>query len=369
MSVRKPAVDKIFFVLATILIGVGFVVFISASLGLLARDGAGFGPVVLKQFFIGLCLGTASLLFFSYFDYRRLRPLSFYFFIFAALLTLAVFIPGLGFEHGGARRWLSLGGFTFQPSELLKLGYVMYIATWLSGVRQKVTDFRLGLAPFLIISGIVGVILILQRDTDTLFITLLAGLAMFLVAGARWKQVAVIGLLAIVAAGTLVAVRPYLLERIQTFVNLSAADPRGAGWQVEQSLVAIGSGGWTGRGFGQSVQKFQYLPEPIGDSIFAVAGEEFGFFGASFLVIMFLLFALRGLRIAASSPDMFGRLLGVGIVVLIIVQSFINMASMLALFPLSGTPLVFISQGGTALFIALVEVGILLSISRLRRST
>jgi cell division protein FtsW len=190
---------------------------------------------------------------------------------------------------------------------------------------------------------------------------------MFIVAGGRWRDVLILFIIGVIAMGFLVTARPYLQDRIEVFLNPEEADIRGSGYQINQSLIAIGSGGLTGRGFGQSVQKFGRLPEPIGDSIFAVAGEEFGFIGASFLIILFVAFALRGLRVALRSPDSFGGLLALGIVILITSQSFINIASMLALFPLSGTTLVFVSQGGTALLIALAEVGILLSISRHQR--
>ncbi|MEK7088131.1 MAG: FtsW/RodA/SpoVE family cell cycle protein, partial [Patescibacteria group bacterium] len=152
-------------------------------------------------------------------------------------------------------------------------------------------------------------------------------------------------------------------ERFQTFLNPNV-DPQGASYQIHQSLIAIGSGGLTGRGFGQSVRKFNYLPEPMGDSIFAVVGEEFGFIGGVLLILLFTAFAWRGLWIANRSADSFASLTTVGIVIMIVSQSFINMAAMLNILPLSGTPLLFISQGGTALLFALAEVGIILGVSR-----
>ena len=155
------------------------------------------------------------------------------------------------------------------------------------------------------------------------------------------------------------------MARITTFIN-PAADPLGAGYQIQQSLIAIGSGGIFGRGFGQSIQKFNYLPEPIGDSIFAVYGEEFGFVGCVLLILLLCFFALRGLKIAARAPDVFGGLLVVGIVILIMTQSFLNIAAMLGVLPLSGLPLIFVSHGGTALFFALATVGIVLNVSRSR---
>jgi cell division protein FtsW len=182
-------------------------------------------------------------------------------------------------------------------------------------------------------------------------------------AGGKFSHFLILLLVGVFTVGVVAYQRPYVAERIQTFLN-HTNDPQGAGWQIQQSLIAIGSGGLTGKGFGQSIQKFSYLPEPVGDSVFAVVGEEFGFIGTTALVLLFVAFGLLAFRIAARAPDPFGGLLVVGITVLIVGQSFFNMASSLALVPLVGVPLVFISHGGTALAIALAEVGIILSVSR-----
>jgi cell division protein FtsW len=365
---RTRSVDRTFLIISLLLIVFGFTIFLSASLGLLTKGNAEFQLVALKQLIIGMVLGTGALYFFSRIDYRLLRTYSLYAFLFSLFLTLLVFVPGLGFEHGGARRWLSIGSFTFQPSELLRLSFIVYFAAWLSMVKDRVKTFTLGLMPFLILSGITGGVLLLQPDTDTFLTLFMAAFAMFIIAGARFRDILLLFFAGIAGACGLILMRPYLKERLFTFLNLGGADYYGAGYQIHQSLIAIGSGGIFGKGFGQSVQKFGYLPEPMGDSIFAVAGEEFGFIGASILIILFVMFALRGLHIAKRAPDTFSGLLGLGIVILIISQVFLNIASMLALFPLSGTPLVFVSQGGTALLIALAEVGILLNISRHQRT-
>lgn len=364
---RTRPIDRPLLIIVLFLVVFGFIIFLSASLGLLTRSGANFESVALKQLVFGLVLGTLALIFFSRVHYTYLRKFSFYFFLAAFFLSILVFVPGIGFEHGGAYRWISIGSFTFQPSELLRLAFVIYFAAWLSMVKDKVKSFKFGLLPFAILTLISGLVLLLEPDTDTFLTLSLAGFSMFLVAGGRFRDIFYLGTVGLLGAVGLVFTRPYLKERFLAFFDLSNVDYYGAGYQIYQSLIALGSGGITGKGFGQSVQKFGYLPEPIGDSIFAVAGEEFGFIGASFLIILFLVFALRVLRISSRAPDTFSGLLAVGIVILIISQSFINIASMLALFPLSGTPLVFVSQGGTALLIALAEVGILLNISRYQR--
>lgn len=186
---------------------------------------------------------------------------------------------------------------------------------------------------------------------------------MFIVAGGRIRDVLILGIIGILLIAVLAYTRPYIRERIETFINPST-DPQGSGYQIKQSLIAVGSGGVLGRGFGQSIQKFEYLPEPIGDSIFAVYAEEFGFMGSTVLVFLFIAFALRGYRIASHAPDLFGMLIVVGIVTIVSAQVFLNIAAMLALAPLSGLPLPFISHGGTALLVTLGAVGIVLSVSK-----
>ena len=186
---------------------------------------------------------------------------------------------------------------------------------------------------------------------------------MYFVAGAPLKHILLLVLIGIIGLGSLAFARPYIKERLLTLVN-PTRDILGSGYQINQSLIAIGSGGMSGRGFGQSVQKFNYLPEQIGDSIFAVAAEEFGFIGSVILILLFLSFTLRGLHISNRAPDMFSRLVVLGIVIIIITQSLVNISAMLAIIPLSGIPLVFVSHGGTAMLIALSQVGIILSISR-----
>ncbi len=192
--------------------------------------------------------------------------------------------------------------------------------------------------------------------------------AMLFAAGGKLRHLLLLALIAAAALGVAAYERPYLAQRFVTFIYQGANDPQGAGWQVQQSLIAVGSGGLTGRGFGQSVEKFSYLPEPIGDSVFAVAAEEFGFVGSVALIGLYAAFAILGLRIAARAPDPFGGLVVVGLVTLIVIQSFNNIASVLGLIPLSGLPLIFVSHGGTALAISLAEVGVILSVSRRMKS-
>jgi cell division protein FtsW len=281
----------------------------------------------------------------------------------ALVLTALVFVPGLGYEANGARRWLDVFGFSFQPAELLKIAFVVCLAWYYSMYYRKMHDMRYALGGLVAMLAAAGVLLLLQPDTGTFAILLATGAAMSMAAGLKVRHIAVLGLLAVVGLLVLALARPYLLERVTTFMD-PVSDPTGAGYQIKQSLIAVGSGGIAGRGFGQSVQKFNYLPEPIGDSIFSVAAEEFGFIGSVLLIGLFVFFAIRGLMIAAHTPDRFGGLVVVGVVILIVTQSFINIASMVGLIPLTGEPLTFISKGGTSLLLTLASVGIVLNISR-----
>lgn len=360
---RSKHIDRPFFLITALLVISGIFIFASASLGLLTRSGASFSSVAFNQIVLGLSLGIIGGAALTYVDYKKFKRLSFFLFAGALLLLLAVFLPVIGFDAGGARRWLLVGPLTLQPSEIMKLAYVLYLAAWLSGVRQKISTFTYGIVPFILITAVAVTPILLEPDTDTSLVIMITGLCMLFASGARLRHIALLGLLGLIVLSTLVFTQPYIKERILTFLD-PGRDPYGGSYQIQQSLIAIGSGEVFGRGFGQSVQKFQHLPEPIGDSIFAVASEEFGFIGASALIILFLLFIIRGLRIATHTKDSFGGLAVVGIVILIGSQSFINIAALLGLIPLAGTPLIFISHGGTALLLALLEVGIVLNISR-----
>lgn len=366
---KKKQVDVALLIIVSILVIGGFIIFLSAALGITAQNNIKYSAIVFNQLVLGLLLGGTVATVITYIPYTFWRRWSFWMFIGSILLCLLVFIPGVGLEAGGAKRWLLVGPLSFQPSEVLKISFVLYFATWISAIGKKgIKTFKFGLAPFLILAGVLSAVMLAQRDTDTLLVMLSAGTAMYFVAGGRIRHFLILGIIAIIGLSSLVMTRPYIKDRVMTFLNPVAADSLSSGYQIQQSLIAIGSGGFVGRGFGQSLQKFNFLPEPIGDSIYAVAAEEFGFVGAFGLILLFLLFAWKGLRIAANAPDMFSGLVTIGLVILITTQSFWNIAAMLGVIPLSGLPLLFVSHGGTALFFTLVAVGILLNISRYQKS-
>lgn len=368
MSRGGAKIDKSFLSVTVILIVAGFFIFSSASLGLLAKEGADYSSVAFSQTVLGLFLGTLALFIASRIDPKLWKQFALLIFLGAVVLNILVLLPTIGFEHGGARRWIELGSFSFQPSEIMKFGFVIYFAAWASWVKGRVETFWWGFLPLIALLAVCGGLLLAQPDTDNFMIIVITGLAMFIAAGGRWRYVLVMIVAGVVGLGLLAYTRPYVKQRIMTFVN-PTADSLGASYQIQQSLIAIGSGGLFGRGFGQSVQKFTYLPEPVGDSIFAVAAEEFGFVGSVLLIAVFVLFATRGLKIASRVPQPFNRLLVVGIVIMIISQAFVNIGAMLGVLPLSGITLPFVSHGGTSLFISLFEVGIILSISRTQTKT
>jgi cell division protein FtsW len=366
MTNKKLKIDKIYLLAIVLLTIAGFFIFSSASLGLLARDGASFQSVAVKQT-LGLILGIVAFFVMSRVYYKNLRKYSFYILVGAIVLNLLLFLPFLSLNHGGASRWIDFGFITFQPSEFLKIAFIIYFSAWLSGLREKVETFKYGIVPYAALLIVLGLILLAQSDTDTFVVIAGTGLIMLLVAGGKVRNILLIGLIFAILVGIVAYVRPYARARIMTFFNQSS-DIQGAGYQIQQSLIAIGSGKTTGRGFGQSIQKFDYLPEPIGDSIFAVSAEEFGFIGSLILIALFLLFFIRSIKIAVNSQDPFGGLTVLGIAILIIVESFMNISSMLGLIPLSGMPLLFVSHGGTALIIILGAAGIIANISKYQKT-
>src|SRR3989344_5484348 len=363
---KRLKVDMQFLISIFILVGAGYLIFSSASLGLLSSQPTKYANVAFNQTFFGLFLGTIACIFTSKIDYKIYRKYAFWIYLLGVILTLCVFLPKIGVEHGGAYRWIRLGLFSFQPSEFLKIGFIIFLSAWIASVKEMVKTFKYGFLPFVTLTLITGVILLIQPDTDTFAITIFAGLAIYIVGGGRWKYILIIAICGIIGVGVLAYTRPYIKSRITTFLNPNQ-NALGSGYQIQQSLIAIGSGGLFGRGFGQSIQKFNVLPEPIGDSIFAVASEEFGFLGAVFIVLLFVFFSFRGLKIATQISDPFGRLVVVGIVILIVSQAFVNIGAMVGVLPLSGITLPFVSHGGTALFMTLAEVGIILNISKNRK--
>jgi len=360
---KEQHIDKIFFGIVATLVFIGIIIFTSASLGILAKNPTKFYGVLFSQLVPGLLLGLIAMYLTSRIPYKFWREYSLIIFIISILLTILVFIPSIGLSHGGASRWISIFGISVQPVEFLKIAFVIYFASWLSWVKNKVRDIKFSILPLLIMLGIITAILLKQPDTKSVILIATTAIVMLFVSGAPWKKILLIFSVLIIAFVIFASFKPYLKERMKTFLNPSL-DPSGSSYQLQQSLIAIGSGGIFGRGLGQSIQKFNYLPEPQGDSIFAVIGEELGFIGTVGLIILYLAFTFRGYRIGYYAPDSFSKLFTIGLITLFTAQAFMNIASIIGVFPLTGVPLVFISHGGTSLLITLASLGIVLNISK-----
>lgn len=359
---RPGKVDKYLLWLIAAIVFIGILIFTSASLGLLARSDSGPGNVIFSQLVLGLGIGLVLGYITFKIPYVYFRKLSFWIFLLSVLASFLVFTK-LGFEFAGARRWLALGSFSFQPAEFLKFGFILFFSSWLAVIKDDIKTIRYGVIPIAVILFVVALPLLLQPDHGTFLAIFGAAVAMIIVAGIRWRDLLVFVLVAMLILLVIAFFKPYVMQRITTFINPNS-DPLGASYQLRQSLIAVGSGGTFGNGFGQSIQKFTYLPEPVGDSIFAVFAEEFGFAGSVLLIGLYITLLWRGFKLAKRSTDPFITILFVGFFILIVAQSFLNIAAMIGLFPLTGIPLVFISHGGTALMFTLIEMGLILQLTK-----
>jgi len=317
----------------------------------------------LRHQFVWVVLGGAALLLAVSIDYRRFRSLAVPGILLAFLLLLAVLL--FGHSISGGQRWLLFGPLSFQPSELVKLLLVIYFAHWQARRGELVQSFSSGLVPFVMLLGGVLVFIVLQNDVGTSLVIALTGLAMFYAAGARFSHMLIA--LATGAFSYLIIILATSFRRARFEAFLHPLPPGCGGsssYQLCQGLISLGSGGITGRGLGDSIQKAGYLPNPFTDGIFAITGEELGLLGCVAIIILFVIITYRGLQIARHASDPFGSLLACGITCWFVIQAAINIGSVVALIPYTGVPLPFVSFGGSSLITCLAGVGILLNISR-----
>jgi cell division protein FtsW len=355
--------DYFLFSVVLLLVVLGLVILASASsdLGKIRFNDSYY--YLKHQILSGFLPGLAGFLFALFIHYQRFRKFAFAFLIANLILLVLVFTP-LGITQGGASRWLHLGPVTFQPAELLKITYVLYLAAWLANPRQnRAGRVGEGLVPFFVISGIIAALLLVQPATSIVIILLVTGGIIYFLSGARLSHILLAAVLAVLAIAVIIWSSPYRLQRIMTFLDRSQ-DTHGAAYQINQSLIAIGSGGLSGVGYGQSTSKVSYLPAPLDDSIFAIAAQELGFIGASAIVTLFGLLVFRMLWIARRLRDRFGQLILIGFGSIIALQSTVNMGAISGLIPLTGVPLPFVSFGGTSLAVFLLMSGIALNISK-----
>lgn len=313
------------------------------------------------QLLYGLGIGVVGFLASWKLSYRWYQKLSPILLLITVALLFLVFTP-LGLKAANAERWVQLGPVTFQPAELLKLTFVLYLAAWLGSDQSRNRSFTKGFLPLLLVIALIMGLLLKQPTTSMVVILLAAALMMYFTSGARLAYISGFIFLGAAALALVIAITPYRLDRITNFIR--PADLESGGYHLNQARIAIGSGGLFGVGYGQSTTKIHYLPEPAGDSIFAVIGEELGFAGSLFLIALFALLTIRIFRLAHRVSDRFARLTLVGFGAVIAVQGFMNMAAISGLIPLTGVPLPFISYGGTALAMFMTMSGIIVNISK-----
>lgn len=353
---------SLLFLLTVFLAAVGiFILYESSSYSALLNVGDKYYFV--KNQIISAIFGIVACLVVSQVNYKKFYSLALPVLLITILFLIAVFLPGIGVKLKGAHRWVNLRFSVFQPSELLKISLSLYLAAWLS---VKETGRLLA---FMLLFGLCVLLVVIQPDMGTAFIIAVTAIVMYFLSGAHIRDMLILVALLLFGAFMLIKIEPYRLARLTSYQNINSKDLSGTSYHVKQILVALGSGGIGGVGFGKSIQKYAYLPENTTDSIFAIYAEESGFVGSILLMGLFFLEMILGFAIASRAPDEFGRLLAGGIAVFIGVQALINIASQATLIPLTGVPLPFISYGGSSMFINFVSVGIILSIGRGKTST
>ena len=354
-----------------LLLIVGAIVCFGLAMLLSASAPSGYAQFADSYYFVkhqmifGLLPGVGALLVFSRIPYTFWRKHAWNLLLLSVVLLVLVFIPGLSAGIGSAHSWISVAGvFSLQPSEIVKLTFLFYLAAWLAQRdKHSVRDVHEGFLPFVGVLGTIMILMVLQPDVGTMSVIAAMSLVVYFVAGAPVSYVVGLIVAGVAGLGLLILAAPYRAQRFTTFLH-PELDPLGIGYHINQALLAIGSGGFFGLGYGHSRQKFQYLPEVAGDSIFAVIGEEMGFVIATLTIGLFLLLLWRLLAIAKQAPDAFAKYVVVGIAAWIVIQAFVNIGSMVALMPITGVPLPFISYGGTSLAISLAAIGVVLNVSK-----
>ncbi|OGE79433.1 MAG: cell division protein FtsW [Candidatus Doudnabacteria bacterium RIFCSPHIGHO2_01_FULL_46_14] len=347
-------------VLILLLIGLAAV---SSASSVLSFERFGHNNYYFFRQIIFVLAGLAAMFVFSRIDYQVWKKYSRLIILGAIAILCLVLIPGFGFKSGGTRAWFNIGSFLLQPSEFVKLGLIFYLASWFDRKIGAESNFWFGILPPLFVSSILVGLLLVESDLGTAIVYVVIAAVIFFAAGARYRYLVGLGLAGLAFLTVLIKAAPYRVARITAFLD-PQKDPLGVGYHITQALIAIGSGGLWGYGFGASRQKHNYLPESIGDSIFAVMAEELGFVRILFIVLLFAALAVLGLRVAKRAPDLFGTLAAVGITAWLVFQALINMGAISNLLPLTGITLPFISYGGSSLVSVCIAVGVLLNISR-----
>ncbi len=362
---RLQSLDPVVVGVTLALLVFGIVMLLSAT-GPIAVQRTGDSLYYVKhQLVAGIIPGLILFLLFSLIDFRAWRPFAFLALVVTLILLVMVYLPGIGYAIGGSRSWVKLGPFSFQPSELVKLSFLFYLAAWLDRRQSEgnVHDAKTGLLPFLCALGAVMLLLVFQPDTGSMTVVVGMSLLVYYISGAPTTWFLGLGALGAGLVGLLIKISPYRAARFMTFLH-PELDPQGIGYHINQAILAVGSGGFWGLGYGHSRQKFLYLPEVEADSISAIIAEEMGFIVMLILVVVFGLLVWRCFKIAKECPDRFGSFLAAGVGAWISIQTLMNVASMIGLMPITGVTLPFISHGGSAMTVLLGAMGLVAGIPR-----
>ncbi|MBI4415169.1 MAG: putative lipid II flippase FtsW [Candidatus Kerfeldbacteria bacterium] len=359
-SLRPP--DYLLIGLMLVLVAFGLLMLSSAG-AVVGYEKFGQSDYFFRRQLFSTAVGLLAFFFLSRIDYHVWRKFAFPFLLLSVILLVMVFLPGIGFRAGGASRWILLGNFLLQPAEVVKLTFLVYLAVWLEKHAKGIHDFWYGFVQFLALLGIIVSLIMFQPDLGTVGVIVGLSIVVYFVAGAPYRHLALFGLGATGLFALLIKVAPYRTQRLTVFLNREI-DPQGIGYHMNQALLAIGSGGIFGLGLGHSRQKYNYLPEVTGDSIFAIIAEELGLLVAAAVVVLFVVLLIRGFSVARNAPDPFGKYLATGITAGIVLQAFVNIGAISGILPLTGIPLPFISSGGSSLIMAMAGMGMLVNISR-----
>ncbi|MBI2528114.1 MAG: putative lipid II flippase FtsW [Candidatus Rokubacteria bacterium] len=359
---RKLSPDPWLFGVVLTLVLFGVVMVYSAS-AIIAADRFGDPLFFLRKQLFWALLGAGCLWAAMRLDYRTLARLVVPLLALSFVLLVLVLVPPFGQSINGTRRWFRVGPLSFQPVELAKLSLVLYLAAFLTRRPGAVRSFGRGLLPPLLVAGAMAGLTILQPDLGNSLTLVVLAMALAYLAGARASHLAVVVMAALPVVAVLVTMTPYRWRRMVAFVR-PWDDPQGSGFQIIQSFLALGSGGWLGRGLGESKQKLFYLPEPYTDFIFAIIGEELGLVGGLGVILLFAVVIWRGLRVGLRAPDAFGSYLALGLTLLVATQTLVNLGVVMGALPTKGLPLPFISFGGSALLMTMFSAGVLLNISQ-----
>jgi len=360
---QKGSSDKGLKIIIFSLLIFGLVILFSASAVISLETAGNPYYYFFHQLIFGFAPGLAVFFICQKINYKFWKKFSLLIFLISLSLMALVFVPGLGLMHGGAQRWLNLKFTSIQPAEFLKLGVIIYLSAVFSKRDVHKKQGVINLVFFLVTMLIAGGLLALQSDVGTLALIVIVGFIIYFISGANLLH---LGIIAIFYAGAFFALTKFFPHRVARFITFfnPAFDPQGISYQINQALLAIGSGGFLGRGLGNSLQKYNYLPEPMGDSIFAIAAEEIGFVGVMIFIILFVVLVIKVMRIAKKTSDGFGKLMAIGIISWLAFQVIINVAAITKLIPLTGIPLPFVSYGGSSLISIMAALGILVNISK-----